>query len=92
MAALDTNVVVRLIIGDDAAQARVAEALHCGRRLPWLAADESDPEAGKFLHDQWARNHMLAKWLEYLLEHGNGFTLTARPRSRSKSSAASSGA
>ena len=27
MAALDTNVVVRLIIGDDAAQARVAEAL-----------------------------------------------------------------
>jgi uncharacterized protein YqiB (DUF1249 family) len=60
--------------------ARVAEALHCGKRLPWLATDEGDPEAGRFLHDQWARNHMLAKWLEYLLEHGHGFTVAARPR------------
>ncbi len=60
--------------------ARVAEALHCGKHLPWLAADEGDPEAGKFLHDQWARNHMLSKWLEYLLEHGHGFSVAARPR------------
>ncbi len=62
--------------------ARVAEALHCGKRLPWLAADEGDPEAGKFLHDQWARNHMLGKWLEYLLEHGHGFSIAARPRAK----------
>jgi uncharacterized protein YqiB (DUF1249 family) len=62
--------------------ARVAEALHCGKHLPWLAADEGDPEAGKFLHDQWARNHMLAKWLEYLLEHGHGFSVASRPRGK----------
>lgn len=62
--------------------ARVAEVLHCGKRPPWLAVDDADPEAGRFLHDQWARNHMLAKWLEYLLEHGHGFTIAARPRDR----------
>ena len=61
--------------------ARVAESLQCGKHLPWLAAEEGDPEASKFLHDQWARNHMLAKWIEYLLEHGHGFTIAARPRS-----------
>jgi len=60
--------------------ARVAEALHCGTRAPWTAADETDPEAHRLLDDQWARNHTLAKWLEYLLEHGHGFTIAARPR------------
>ena len=60
--------------------ARVAEALHCGQRMPWLAADESDPAAHEYLHDQWARNHMLARWLEYLLEHGHGFSMAERPR------------
>ncbi|MBX6419941.1 MAG: DUF1249 domain-containing protein [Sinobacteraceae bacterium] len=60
--------------------ARVAEVLHCGRRLPWLAAEEGDPQAARFLHDQWTRNHLLAKWLEYLLEHGHGFSVAARPR------------
>jgi hypothetical protein len=60
--------------------ARVAEALYCGKRAPWLATEESDPEAGKFLHDQWTRNHTLAKWLEFLLEHGHGFSIAARPR------------
>lgn len=60
--------------------ARVAEALHCGARAPWTAATEGDPQAHKFLNDQWARNHTLAKWLEYLLEHGHGFTIAARPR------------
>jgi uncharacterized protein YqiB (DUF1249 family) len=61
--------------------ARVAEALQCGKHLPWLAAEEGDPQASKFLHDQWSRNHTLGKWLEYLLEHGHGFTIAARPRS-----------
>ena len=64
--------------------ARVAEALHCGARPPWLATDEGDPEAHRFLHDQWARNHMLAKWLEFLLEHGHGFSIASRPRLTAK--------
>ena len=38
--------------------------------------------AHKFLDDQWARNHMLAKWLEYLLEHGHGYAVAARPRNK----------
>lgn len=62
--------------------AQVAEALHCGRRMPWLATDERDPAAQHFLKDQWARNHMLSKWLEYLLEHGHGFAVAMRPRTR----------
>ncbi|MDE2150451.1 MAG: DUF1249 domain-containing protein [Gammaproteobacteria bacterium] len=60
--------------------ARVAEALRCGRRMPWRAAGENDPAARDYLHDQWARNHMLSRWLDYLLEHGHGFSLAARPR------------
>lgn len=60
--------------------ARVAEALHCGRRMPWLAEHDRDPAAQHFLRDQWARNHMLAKWIEYLLEQGHGFSMAARPR------------
>lgn len=60
--------------------ARVAEALHCGMRPMWLAQDGGDVEAGEFIHDQWDRNHTLAKWLEYLLEHGHGFSMAARPR------------
>lgn len=60
--------------------ARVAEALRCGRRMPWLAADERDRAAHEYLRDQWTRNHMLLKWLEYLLSHGHGFVVAARPR------------
>jgi uncharacterized protein YqiB (DUF1249 family) len=60
--------------------ARVAEALHCGMRPMWLAQEGGAPEAGEFIHDQWDRNHTLAKWLEYLLEHGHGFSMAGRPR------------
>jgi uncharacterized protein YqiB (DUF1249 family) len=60
--------------------ARVAEALHCGRRAPWLAVDDNDPAADRFLHDQWTRNYMLTRWLEYLLDHGHGFSIAERPR------------
>lgn len=60
--------------------AHVAEALECGHRMPWLAEGENDPAAQAYLHDQWARNHMLAKWLEYLLTHGHGFAIADRPR------------
>ena len=60
--------------------ARLAEALTCPSRPPWLATDEGDPKAFEFLDDQWGRNLLLHKWLHYLLEHGHGFGLAARPR------------
>ena len=60
--------------------AAVAEALACSQRPPWDATEEGDPKAGQFLSAQWQRNLMLGKWLEYLLEHGHGFSLAARPR------------
>lgn len=60
--------------------ARVAEVLRSGARPEWLARLGGDPEAAEYLHDQWGRNHMLAKWLEYLLSHGHGFAIAARPR------------
>ncbi|AXQ29178.1 DUF1249 domain-containing protein [Solimonas sp. K1W22B-7] len=60
--------------------AAVAEALACSQRPPWDAREEGDPKAGQFLSAQWQRNLMLGKWLEYLLEHGHGFSLAARPR------------
>ena len=60
--------------------ARVCEALKCSFRPPWMAEEGGDPEVGRFLSDQWGRNLMLGKWLEYLLEHGHGFGMSARPR------------
>lgn len=60
--------------------ARVVEALHCSHRPPWMAEEGGDPQAGRFLSDQWGRNIMLSKWLEYLLEHGHGFSMAERPR------------
>ena len=60
--------------------ARVAEALHCTQRPPWLAQAGGDPEADVYLHEQWGRNLMLGRWLDYLLHHGHGFTHAARPR------------
>ncbi|MCK5771883.1 MAG: DUF1249 domain-containing protein [Algiphilus sp.] len=62
--------------------ARVAEALQCTNRPPWLAADEADPEALHFLSAQWRRNAMMVKWLAYLLERGHGFVHAARPREK----------
>lgn len=60
--------------------AAVAEALECSQRPPWKAAEEGDPQAWQFLSAQWRRNLMLGKWLEYLLEHGHGFSMAERPR------------
>lgn len=60
--------------------ARVAEALRCGQRQEWLAKIFGDARAHDYLHDQRGRNHTLAKWLEYLLDHGHGFSIAARPR------------
>ena len=64
--------------------ATMAEALECSHRPPWQAEDDADPKAWQFLNEQWRRNLMLGKWLEYLLDHGHGFSLTARPRQKSK--------
>lgn len=60
--------------------AQVVEALNDPERPHWLARGEGDPEAHRFLNAQWSRNLMLSKWLEYLLEHGHGFGMSARPR------------
>lgn len=60
--------------------ARVAEALHCTQRPPWLAQEGGDPKVDHYLDDQWGRNAMLARWLDYLLHHGHGFAHIARPR------------
>ena len=60
--------------------ARVAEALNEPERPHWLAQEGGAPEAQQFLSDQWSRNQMLGKWLDYLLSHGHGFGMTARPR------------
>ncbi len=60
--------------------ARLAEALNCSARPIWRAEDEGDPEALQYLDDQWGRNLLLHKWLQYLLDHGHGFGLAGRPR------------
>ena len=60
--------------------AKVAEALHMSGRPPWLAQEGDIGEAQAYLDDQWSRNVMLNKWLEYLLHHGHGFAHVARPR------------
>jgi hypothetical protein len=60
--------------------ARLAEALTCPSRPAWLATEEGDPQALRYLDDQWGRNLLLHKWLHYLLGHGHGFGLAARPR------------
>lgn len=59
---------------------RVAEALRSARRASWSARDERDPAAQHYLHAQWQRNHMLMKWLQYLLARGHGFSMASRPR------------
>lgn len=60
--------------------ARVAETLRYTGRPPWLAQEGDVDSARAYLHDQWSRNLMLSKWLEYLLHHGHGFAHVARPR------------
>lgn len=68
--------------------AMVAEALECSHRPPWQAEDDADPKALAYLSDMWRRNLMLSKWLEYLLDHGHGFGMSARPRLADKAAAA----
>lgn len=64
--------------------ARLAETLYCATRPRWLAEGEGDPEAGRYLGEQWSRNLTLHKWLQYLLEQGHGFGMAARPRRTSR--------
>jgi uncharacterized protein YqiB (DUF1249 family) len=60
--------------------ARLAETLFCAARPRWLAEGEGDPQADRYLGEQWSRNLTLHKWLQYLLEQGHGFGMAARPR------------
>ena len=77
-ARLEPNLAVRVY-----RDARLAEALSCPLRPAWVATEEGDPQALHYLDEQWSRNLLLHKWLEYLLGHGHGFGLAARPRGRS---------
>ena len=58
----------------------MAEATDDPIRPRWLARDEDDPEAMRYLGRQWDLNLMLHKWLTYLLERGHGFEMAQRPR------------
>jgi len=60
--------------------ARLAEALNRPQRPGWLAAGEGESEAMRYLDEQWSRNLLLHKWLQYLLDQGHGFSMAARPR------------
>jgi uncharacterized protein len=60
--------------------ARLCEALTCPTRPAWVATEDGDPQAMHYLDQQWNRNLLLHKWLHYLLGHGHGFGLAARPR------------
>jgi uncharacterized protein YqiB (DUF1249 family) len=72
---LEPNLAVRVY-----RDAKLAEALTCPLRPEWLAVEEGDPAALQYLDEQWSRNLLLHKWLHYLLGHGHGFGLAARPR------------
>jgi len=59
--------------------AKVAEALQMTGRPPWLS-EQPDALAQIYLDEQWQRNVMLHKWLEYLLHHGHSFAGIPRPK------------
>lgn len=60
--------------------AQMAEALVQPLRPVWCDQVQNGIGAGQYLDQQWGRNLLLNKWLHYLLEHGHGFGLAARPR------------
>lgn len=60
--------------------AQMAEALVQPLRPVWCAGSLEGGQAGQYLDEQWGRNLLLNKWLQYLLEHGHGFGLAGRPR------------
>ena len=73
----DPDITLRLYA--DAKQAEVMESTR--ERVRFLG--EHDPGyvgAGGWTARQHAANVLLHKWLAYLLEHGHGFALAARPR------------
>ena len=70
----DPDLTVRIY--NDAALAETVD----GVRSRCAALRNIDPEQGGWNQRQYARNLMLSKWLEYLLENGHGFAMAARPR------------
>lgn len=70
----DPDVTLRLY--HDAGVAEVVDS--CRSRCDFLR--DIDPEVGGWLQRQHARNLMVYKWLGYLLRHGHGFAMAARPR------------
>ena len=70
----DPDVTLRLY--HDAGVAEVVDS--CRSRCDFL--QDIDPQVGGWLQRQHARNLMVYKWLGYLLQHGHGFAMAARPR------------
>lgn len=70
----DPDLTVRVY--NDAALAETVD----GVKSRCAALRDIDPEHGGWNERQYARNLMLSKWLGYLLEHGHGFAMAARPR------------
>lgn len=60
--------------------AMLAEALRVGPHAHCAVLRDLDRELGPMLQGRWGRNLLLNKWLSYLLAHGHGFSLAARPR------------
>lgn len=70
---------IRLRVYNDTGQAETVD----GIKSRCAALRDIDPEQGGWNERQYARNLMLNKWLAFLLEHGHGFAMAARPRSAS---------
>lgn len=62
--------------------AMLAEALRVGPHAHCAVLHDLDRELGPMLQGRWGRNLLLNKWLSYLLAHGHGFSLAARPRKK----------
>lgn len=60
--------------------ALLVEALRVGPHAHCAVLSDLDRELGPMLQGRWGRNLLLAKWLEYLLAQGHGFSLASRPR------------
>ena len=67
---------IRVRVYNDAGMAETVDSI----QSRCAALQQVDPERGGWNERQYARNLMLNKWLAYLLEHGHGFALAARPR------------
>lgn len=57
--------------------ARLAEASACGQWVRHRSLDQVRAGVPAQLGERWLRNMLLNKWLDYCLERGHGFAVTA---------------